>query len=163
MWLKIDKGGTRENGSKDTKGDDYASPLIVWIVKRSRKRIFQHWELRRCIDIRRWWLHLKKKAKKKKYQSQLRGIGNMRTEKQQKIGNKEKITTLWIFQEKNWWDYTREDMDMTMCCRPVKGPEERHELGITWNKYIEWKYENCARNWILTILPNGICTNQNPS
>ena len=23
----------------------------------------------------------------------------------------------------------------------MKGSEERHELGITWNKYIEWKYK----------------------
>ena len=27
------------------------------------------------------------------------------------------------------------------CCGPVKGPEERHELGITWNKYVERKYK----------------------
>ena len=27
------------------------------------------------------------------------------------------------------------------CCGPVKGPEERHQLGITWNKYIERKYK----------------------
>ena len=26
-----------------------------------------------------------------------------------------------------------------------------------------WSTENCGRNWNSTILPNGICTNQNPS
>ena len=26
-----------------------------------------------------------------------------------------------------------------------------------------WSTENCSRNWDLTILPNGICTNKNPS
>ena len=26
---------------------------------------------------------------------------------------------------------------MLHCCGPVKGPEERHKLGITGNKYIK--------------------------
>ena len=30
---------------------------------------------------------------------------------------------------------------MTKCCGPVKGPEERHKLGITSNKYIQRKYK----------------------
>ena len=33
------------------------------------------------------------------------------------------------------------DSDSYTCCGPVKGPEERHELGITRNKYTEWKYK----------------------
>ena len=38
-----------------------------------------------------------------------------------------------------------------MCCRPVKGPEERHKLGITWNKYIEQKYKYIIDKRVLNI------------
>ena len=35
--------------------------------------------------------------------------------------------------------YFREVFRHLCTCRPVKGPEERHELGITWTNYIERK------------------------
>ena len=37
------------------------------------------------------------------------------------------------------------------CCGPVKGPEERHELGIMWNKYIEWKYKYSIGKRVLNV------------
>ena len=37
------------------------------------------------------------------------------------------------------------------CCGPVKGSEERHNLGITWNKYIERKYKNSIGKRVLNI------------
>ena len=37
------------------------------------------------------------------------------------------------------------------CCGPVKGPEERHELGITWNKYIEQKYKYSIGKRVLNV------------
>ena len=40
------------------------------------------------------------------------------------------------------------------CCGPVKDPEERHELGITWNKYIERKYKySICKCWTSVWLP----------
>ena len=33
-------------------------------------------------------------------------------------------------------------------------------LGITG--WVKWSTRNCVRDWNLTILPNSICTNQNP-
>ena len=40
---------------------------------------------------------------------------------------------------------------MGFCCGPAKGLEERHELGITWNKYIEWKYKYSIGKRVLTV------------
>ena len=40
---------------------------------------------------------------------------------------------------------------LTNCCGPVKGPEERHELGITWNKYIEQKYKYSIDKTVLNV------------
>ena len=34
---------------------------------------------------------------------------------------------------------------------PVKGLEERHELGITWNKYIEQKYKYSIGKRVLNV------------
>ena len=39
----------------------------------------------------------------------------------------------------------------TNCRGPVKGPEERHELGITWNKYIERKYKYSIGKSVLNV------------
>ena len=41
----------------------------------------------------------------------------------------------------------------THCCGPVKGPEERHKLRITWNKNIEWKYKNSKKQLPMTATP----------
>ena len=38
-----------------------------------------------------------------------------------------------------------------MYCGPVKGPEERHKLGITWNKYIEQKYKYSIDKRVLNV------------
>ena len=40
---------------------------------------------------------------------------------------------------------------LTDCCEPVKGPEERHELGITWKKYIERKYKYSMGKIVLNV------------
>ena len=40
---------------------------------------------------------------------------------------------------------------ITYCCGLVKGPEERHELGITWNKYIEQKYKYSIGKRVLNV------------
>ena len=37
------------------------------------------------------------------------------------------------------------------CCGPVKGPAERHELGITWNKYTEQKYKYSIGKRVLNV------------
>ena len=37
------------------------------------------------------------------------------------------------------------------CCGPVKGPEERHKLKITWNKYIEQKYKYSIGKRVLNV------------
>ena len=42
-----------------------------------------------------------------------------------------------------------------MCCEPVKGPEERHELRITLNKYIEWKYKYSIGKRVLNVNLTG--------
>ena len=40
---------------------------------------------------------------------------------------------------------------MEMCCGPVKGLEERHELGIMWSKDIEWKYKYSIGKRVLNV------------
>ena len=40
---------------------------------------------------------------------------------------------------------------LSMCCGPIKGPEERHELEIMWNKYIECKYKYSIGKSVLNI------------
>ena len=42
-------------------------------------------------------------------------------------------------------------MYLPNCCRPVKGPEERQELGITRNKYIERKYKYSIGKRVLNV------------
>ena len=42
-------------------------------------------------------------------------------------------------------------MYLSSSCGPVKGPEERHKLGITWNKYIEWKYKYSIGKRVLNV------------
>ena len=37
------------------------------------------------------------------------------------------------------------------CCGPIKGLEEIHELEITWNKYIEWKYKYSIGKRVLNV------------
>ena len=36
-------------------------------------------------------------------------------------------------------------------CWPVKDPEEKHELRITWNKYIERKYKYSIGKRVLNV------------
>ena len=38
-----------------------------------------------------------------------------------------------------------------MCCGPEKSSEERHELKITWNKYIEQKYKYSIGKRVLNV------------
>ena len=40
---------------------------------------------------------------------------------------------------------------MYKCFGPVKGLEERHELGIMWNKYIECKYKYSIGKRVLNV------------
>ena len=42
-------------------------------------------------------------------------------------------------------------MQQTFYCRPVKGLEERHKLGITWNKYNERKYKYSIGKRVLNV------------
>ena len=39
----------------------------------------------------------------------------------------------------------------SLCCVPVKGPEEIHEIRITWNKYIEQKYKYSIGKRVLFV------------
>ena len=43
------------------------------------------------------------------------------------------------------------ELTTATCCGPVKGPEERHELGITWNKYNEQMYKYSIGKRVLNI------------
>ena len=40
---------------------------------------------------------------------------------------------------------------MAICCGPLKGPEERHELRIMGNQYIERKYQYCKGKRVLNV------------
>ena len=42
-------------------------------------------------------------------------------------------------------------LSINSCDGPVKGLEERHELRITWIKYIEWKYKYSIGKRVLNI------------
>ena len=42
-------------------------------------------------------------------------------------------------------------MEVDMYCGPVKCLEDRHKLGITWNKYIEWKYKYSIGKRVLNV------------
>ena len=44
-----------------------------------------------------------------------------------------------------------QNLDLGWCCGPVRGPEERHELRITWNKYIERKYKYSIGKRVLNV------------